>query len=629
MATSYKTPGVYVEEIVKFPPSVAEVETAIPAFIGFTAQAKKIIDGDLKEKPTRISSLLEYEQYFGQGPSYTPNKIELDSANMPVVDNCTLSNSKFVLYDSMRLFYDNGGGACYIISVGIYSETEATLFADNKRFTGGLDALKKYDEPTLILFPDAVGLEISQLSSLQQLALQQCAELGDRFAILDIREDTSLSEDMESFRNSVGMNNLKYGAVYHPHLSTVYSKSFRFRDVNSVFSIKSKLAPTDVDEKGTSIIIRIESLESVIKDNDKIKSEFAADPLTSWLNENEFKKLTDPDDKNERLWQLLEQLDGKLIVNLDSDIKTGPITNSEFLASAVSIVKTNIIDSKILDKLVFMNEDNYNTYKTKFLSDSFKFVSYDVPTTDPLTKKTETDVFNAIKNSFSLIQQTGKGYEETYEKAIIPYIPFYNNILSVLNTKATLLPPSGAIAGIYSTVDRDRGVWKAPANVSINSVNGVSEFINDAIQENMNVDPNAGKSINAIRPFTGKGILVWGSRTLAGNDNEWRYVPVRRFFNFVEESSKKSTGWAVFEPNDANTWTKVRGQLDNFLNNLWKRGALAGAKPEHAYYVNVGLGLTMTAQDVLEGRMIIEIGMAAVRPAEFIVLRFSHKLQES
>ena len=145
----------------------------------------------------------------------------------------------------------------------------------------------------------------------------------------------------------------------------------------------------------------------------------------------------------------------------------------------------------------------------------------------------------------------------------------------------------------------------------------------------MNVDPNAGKSINAIRTFTGKGIMVWGSRTLAGNDNEWRYVPVRRFFNFVEESSKKSTGWAVFEPNDANTWTRVRGQLDSFLNNLWRRGALAGAKPEHAYYVNVGLGLTMTAQDILEGRMIIEIGMAAVRPAEFIILRFSHKLQES
>ncbi|HNZ44272.1 MAG TPA: phage tail sheath family protein, partial [Bacteroidales bacterium] len=181
MATSYKTPGVYVEEIAKFPPSVAEVETAIPAFIGFTAQAKKIIDGDLKEKPTRITSLLEYEQYFGQGPDFIPGNIELNDNNMPVADNCTLTNSKFLLYDSIRLFYDNGGGACYIVSVGTFGETEATLFADNTRFIKGLDALKKYDEPTMIVFPEAVGLSTDSLGALQQAALKQCAELGDRF----------------------------------------------------------------------------------------------------------------------------------------------------------------------------------------------------------------------------------------------------------------------------------------------------------------------------------------------------------------------------------------------------------------------------------------------------------------
>lgn len=623
MATSYKTPGVYVEEIAKFPPSVAEVETAIPAFIGFTAQAKKILDGDLKEKPTRITSLLEYEQYFGQGPDFIPGNIELDGNNMPVADNCTLTNSKFLLYDSIRLFYDNGGGACYIVSVGTFGETEATLFADNTRFITGLDALKKYDEPTLIVFPEAVGLSTDSLGALQQAALKQCAELGDRFTIMDVQAQDSLDEALESFRNSVGMNNLKYGAAYYPYLSTIYSKSFRFRDINSKLIVKTRLTPTDVDEKGTTIISRIESLEKVITDNDNLKKEFT-DTITALLNESDFKELSD-DDKSKRLWNLTLQLDGKLATNGDAD--TGVITNSELLTAAAGTVKINLLDTKIIDQLIYLNPTNFNSVKDDLVSTSFKSMA--VPSTDPGTGKGLTDIFKAVKNSFSLIVQMGTGYEETYEKAIIPYIPFYNNVLSVLNTKATLLPPGGAIAGIYSAVDRDRGVWKAPANVSINSVNGVSEFINDAVQENMNVDPNAGKSINAIRPFTGKGIMVWGSRTLAGNDNEWRYVPVRRFFNFVEESAKKSTGWAVFEPNDANTWTRIRGQLDNFLNNLWKRGALAGAKPEHAYYVNVGLGLTMTAQDVLEGRMIVEIGMAAVRPAEFIILRFSHKLQES
>ena len=145
----------------------------------------------------------------------------------------------------------------------------------------------------------------------------------------------------------------------------------------------------------------------------------------------------------------------------------------------------------------------------------------------------------------------------------------------------------------------------------------------------MNVDATAGKSVNAIRAFVGKGTLVWGARTLAGNDNEWRYVNVRRFFNFVEESVKKATEQFVFEPNDANTWVRVQAMIENFLTVLWRQGALQGVKPEHAFYVAVGLGKTMTALDILEGRMIVEIGMAAVRPAEFIILRFSHKMAES
>lgn len=160
-------------------------------------------------------------------------------------------------------------------------------------------------------------------------------------------------------------------------------------------------------------------------------------------------------------------------------------------------------------------------------------------------------------------------------------------------------------------------------------MNDLTDQLTNEDQENLNVDAVSGKSVNVIRFFTGKGILVWGARTLAGNDNEWRYVSVRRFFNMVEESCKKATAQFVFEPNDANTWTKVRAMIENFLTVLWRQGALAGAKPEQAFFVKCGLGQTMTALDILEGRMIVEIGMAAVRPAEFIILRFSHKMQES
>ncbi|MEF8845767.1 MAG: phage tail sheath C-terminal domain-containing protein [Bacteroidales bacterium] len=204
----------------------------------------------------------------------------------------------------------------------------------------------------------------------------------------------------------------------------------------------------------------------------------------------------------------------------------------------------------------------------------------------------------------------------------------YQQIVAQIARFDLLLPPGPAIAGVYAAVDNNRGVWKAPANVSLNSVKEPGVILTDDAQEGLNVH-TSGKSVNAIRQFSGKGILVWGARTLAGNDNEWRYVSVRRFYNMVEESVKKATQKFVFEPNDANTWAKVRGMISNYLTTLWRQGALAGASPDEAFFVSVGLGETMTAQDILEGRMNVEIGMAAVRPAEFIILKFSHKLQEA
>lgn len=202
-------------------------------------------------------------------------------------------------------------------------------------------------------------------------------------------------------------------------------------------------------------------------------------------------------------------------------------------------------------------------------------------------------------------------------------------LLAEIKKLYVVLPPSGVMAGVYARVDAERGVWKAPANVSLFTTLAPAVRITNGMQDYLNVDATSGKSINAIRTFAGKGIIVWGARTLAGNDNEWRYVPVRRLFIFIEESVKKASEFVVFEPNVKNTWVRVKAMIENFLTGLWKDGALAGAKPEDAFFVKVGLGETMTAIDILEGRMNVEIGLAAVRPAEFIILKFSHKLQES
>jgi uncharacterized protein len=205
----------------------------------------------------------------------------------------------------------------------------------------------------------------------------------------------------------------------------------------------------------------------------------------------------------------------------------------------------------------------------------------------------------------------------------------YFKIKAKLNAMTLNLPPSTAMAGLFAYVDNTRGVWKAPANISVNKVLGLTSELNDEQQKEYNVSADTGKSINVIRSFSGRGFIVWGARTLDGNNNEWRYVNVRRFFNMVEESVRKAMNNYVFEPNDANTWIKVKSGIENFLTLQWKAGALQGAKPEQAFFVNIGLGTTMSAFDVLEGRMIVQIGMAVVRPAEFIILEFMHKLAEA
>ena len=430
----YKTPGVYVEEISTLPPSVAEVATAIPAFLGFTEKGPSNA-----VEIAEISTLLEFEQRFGRAPA-TAFEVAVDDSISPA--GPILPDRS--LHPALSLYFKNGGGRCYVVSIGRFGDE---VKAD--KFTAGLNALEREDEPTLIVMPELVGLAQADFDSVGQQALAQCKKLGDRFAILDVR-----AGDVDAFRGGIGTDALAYGAAYHPYLLTSLSPRY--------------------DEAQVSV------------------------------------------------------------------------------ATATT------------------------------------------PTTLAALATTDTGRYNKIKRA--------------------------------LAEQRLVLPPSAAIAGVYARVDRDRGVWKAPANVSVASVIGPKVQITHAQQEGLNVDATSGKSINAIRAFAGKGTLVWGARTLAGNDNEWRYVPVRRLFITVEESARKATAFAVFEPNDATTWLKVKGVLENYLHGLWERGALQGAAPAEAFYVNVGLGRTMTSQDVLEGRMIVEIGVAAVRPAEFIVLRFSHKL---
>lgn len=473
------TPGVYINEIPSFPPSVAQVATAIPAFIGYTRNTTH--NGDtLINQPIRIRSMVEFESLFGARLETFSASVDTDSSGNNFVSTPPAApTTLYRLYYALRLFFANGGGPCYIVSIG--ADTASAAIAD---FQAGLTAISKEDEPTLLVFPDALMLGRNDFYQVFQAALAQCEDLADRFAICDVYNghlDYSLpaGEDVIDdatlgFRSLIGNNFLLYGAAYYPQLETTLLFNY-----------------------------------------------------------------------NEEAVAITGNLDG------------APVPASTVL--------------RVLNPASTSDEDRSLYHRANGL-------------------------YHEIKNTI----------------AGMPVI----------------LPPSSALAGVYATVDATRGVWKAPANISLRSIRRPTVVIDDPMQDNLNIHAT-GKSVNAIRSFTGRGILVWGARTLAGNDNEWRYINVRRFFNMVEESTKKATEPFVFEPNNANTWVKVRAMIENFLILQWRAGALAGAKPEHAFFVKVGLGETMTPQDILEGRMIVEIGMAVVRPAEFIILRFSHKMQES
>ncbi len=470
---AYKTPGVYVEEISKLPPSVAQVETAIPAFIGYTEEDK--YNGlSLNNKPTRIKSLKEYEEYFGlpQATTFTIPVGTVDSVDTITAD-VTPPALSFRMYYALQLYFANGGGPCYIVSIAKYTGIGGSSSAKYTQMKAGLDKIKKEDEPTILLFPDAPSLNETNFYQLYKDALVQCAELMDRVVIVDIYTTGSetFSTKESTFRTGIGNNNLSYAAAYYP-----------------------------------------------------------------WLRTN---------------------------LNYYIDENTHAVTGGTLIAGMV------------------------------------------------LKKNPASD---------GTIDETHSLYHSNNE--------LYHAIIKEMEKSLIEIPPSCVMAGIYAQVDNSRGVWKAPANVSLNMIKEPMVKIDDSDQKEMNVH-TTGKSVNAIRTFSGKGILVWGARTLAGNDNEWRYISVRRFYNMVEESVKKASEPFVFEPNDGKTWTKVRSMIENFLTLQWRNGALMGAKPEEAFFVNVGLGETMTALDIFEGRMIVEIGLAVVRPAEFIILRFSHKMISS
>ncbi len=501
-----KTPGVYVEEVSPAPRSIAQVETALPAFIGYTEKAER--NGvAISNVPVKISTLLEFEEVFGRG-----FKAEYGlRRNLRSVVGYEIFNAeghRFILYQSMRLFFQNGGRDCYIVSIGTYGNTIISPQFDLTPFSNGLKVLETQSEVTLVLSPDATQLNETECYQFQSQLLNHCGTMKNRFAILDIHsgfEDLNGANPncIDRFRQQVNSNFMKFGAAYYPWLHTNMTS-------------RSDVDFTYLNASGRALL--------------KTICENYAE-----------KKLTES--QREQIKPVLEVL-----------LRPKDSTKKSFA-------------------------------------------------------KTKISVSSAHKTLSNLITS-------------------YKSIMESVLERENLLPPSAAMAGIYAFTDTSRGVWKAPANLVINGITKPAVEIDNTQQDELNVH-TSGKSICAIRPFSGKGILVWGARTLDGNNNEYKYISIQRTMISIKESVKNGLRAFVFETNDARIWTIIKSAIENYLNNLWRQGGLAGAKPSDAYFVKVGLGETMTANDINNNMLIVEIGMALSRPAEFIIERITLEMTSS
>ena len=500
MAATLATPGVYIEEKSSFGSSVVPVQTAIPAFVGYTEKASRG-SKDLTNIPTKISSLGQYEELFGGAPA-TKFNIETSDDFITGFQLSFVENTRFLMHNALRFFYANGGGDCYIVSVGNFDENiDAGKLNDPKG--GGLTALEKFLEPTLVVVPDAVLLSEADCFALQGAILSHCGfKMKNRFAILDVyggtKERTFDDEDViDKFREGVGSNFLMWGAGYYPFLNTTLIKA------------------SEID------------------------------------------------------YTRIENLDG-----------------------LVEVLSKEVADNLAAENITEARAEGINAEIAK------------------ITEENDADAVKSIHGTLTVIS------------------PKLNMIIAEMSEMLNLMPPSSAMAGAYAMVDFTASVAQSPANISLGSVISPSVNINNDNQEDLNLPLN-GKAVNAIRSFQGKGVLVWGARTLDGNSKDFRYVSVRRTMTFLEQSVKFAAEAFVFEPNNATTWSTLRATVSNFLTNQWQSGLLAGQSPEDAFQVEIGLGSTMTPNDILDGILKMTVKVAITRPAEFIVITFEQQQQKS
>lgn len=625
-----QTPGVYISEINQLASTIAKTSTAIPVFIGFTELPQV---GALK-----IDGMMEFEQFFGKGYT-TTFRIVANQAAIP--------DRRYFLYDSIRLYFQNGGGPCYILSAGIYADPIVNSGHVKAALQSQLSELQHLDEVTLVAVPDAhfqfddgtsatvQPLLPADYSAVMNNALTTCANLTDKFLLIDYQTTQTTASELRSAISAT--TELKHAAVYYPWLIQQRTQPVPFTSLNGTIASGSPIETNFLKVK---------------TDLDGLIADFGAFQTGNSLRQgfSDLKDLSVASSTNTTFSNALKYLYGLIVKLNNTTLVDSSLTDyKNNLMQDYSLIRTikNLYRFKGLSgaagftaasgwppastpSVVWFNElgDTYGDY-TEVEVDATILTNYVVGT------KTKTDLLNdlesgsvvdlqqiytAIAGLFGLAQYKYDQLEQT----LFDTDPAYAAIRSSIQGYLKQVPSQGAIVGAYCKNDRDRGVWKSPANMAVQGIEKPFKEVSNREQDSLNVDASTGKSINVIRTFTGKGPIIWGARTLAGNDNEWRYISVRRFFNFAEKSIKKSLESLVFEPNNPRTWVKIKAMVTSFLVEQWKAGALAGTKMEEAFFIEIGPNTT-TSAELQAGIINVQIGLAVARPAEFIIVEFSHQ----
>jgi len=718
-ANNPQTPGVYTVEKNAFPNSVAEVPTALPAFVGYTEFAIK--DGKPLKVPLLINSMAEYVQHFGGGYENQYPIIPVPVTTDPITKVKTIPpydfevNDKyynigqpgpgmlFYLYNSLELFYQNGGGPCYIMSIGTYTvEVEATPPAtgfmaqpnmpDKDHFMSGLAELPKiqFPKPTMILTPDSLLLSSSDYYTVQENVLMQCGELEDRVGIIDVYNGYQGLEQgvIANHRNSIGNNYMKYGISYYPFLETtiVEPTDMTYANIDQDSTYATGLGGVTL----SSIFIgepALPALKTITTDLHSVENlaatpfmNFAAAlpgtlPATavgapsvqypSWSTAfNAFPASDNPVEILQwqfrvvftMVWTLYELGQNNTLgmpqvsisnTTLRSAVKSMTNFQGNLVSQLVNLyaydamfkptgtgttnpTSLGVLTPANLAKIGITATIISNTPKLNKPSSPYGTQPLTVGQMFNIADNAVKNVFGIISKGISMVSTSAQTLLNQYNTSLENSNANYKTLMTAVAKHAGTLPPSAAMAGVYTLVDETEGVWMSPANRNINSVIAPTVIINDDQQASLNVDALAGKSINAIRSFYGRGpAIIWGARTLDGNSQDWRYINVRRTMIMIEQSVANAAQELVFQTNDSSTWTNCEAMIENFLHNLWSEGALQGTTPGSAYHVAVGLGKTMTPQDVLNGIMRVQVKLAIVRPAEFIIITYEQKMATS